>query len=777
MPGSEETFRKFMNQGHSAAWDQRWDRAEEFYRKALEAVPDQPRALINLGLALFEQEKFEDALKFYMRAADVSSGDPLPVEKSAEILERLGMLNKAAEQSMKAADLYLKVKDADKAIENWTRVVRVLPEYQVAHSRLALVHERLGRTQQAITEYLAVAALQQQAGHQDQALGTVQHALELNPDSKEAQQALKMVQGHKLLPKPMRQPGATGPLRMARVRQLKDKEEDRQEAGESPDPISEARQKALTALAGLLFDVPDTSTAEEPQERQGGLGGITRMVTGSLVSQGPDRTRIAMHLGQAVDLQTRGENLQAMEELNRAIEAGLDHPSAHFDLGLLLVESGDKDTAQRHLGRSVKHADFGLASRLMVGEYLREKARLNQAVEEYLEALKIADASVVSPDRADEMRQLYEPLIEALSQEEDEQKLVNLCDNIHELLLRPNWRMHLRQARSQLPGNENGGPPVPLAEMLTEAKSSMVVEALGHINQLAREGFLRSAMEEAFSVLDHAPTYLPLHVQMGELLLRLERTVEAIDKFNTVAQTYSARGEAGRATDLYRRIVNISPMDLAARTQLIDQLVDRGEIEQALEEYLHLADVYYRLAELDMARSTYERALRQAQQSNVDRSWNVRVLHRMADIDLQRLDWRQAMRVYDQLRTLEPEDEVARTKLIDLSMRLGQDNKAINELDNYLSHLESQAKEQQSLDYLNKLVDEFPEYLFARRRLAELYQQSAQIEEAVAQWDLIGKALMKAGNKEGAVAAIRQILVLNPPNAAKYEQFLRKLGA
>jgi tetratricopeptide (TPR) repeat protein len=770
----EDTFRQAMNQGHSAAWDQRWDKAEIYYRKALEAVPDQPRTLTSLGLALFEQSKFEEAHKYYKRAAEISPDDPLPVEKSAEIFERIGKLKSAAEKSMRAADLYLKIKDADKAIENWTRVVRVLPEYLVAHQRLALVYERLGRIQQAITEYLAVSALLQHSGKLNEAINNVNHALELNPNSPEAQQALSMLQGKRLLPKPMRQRGSTGPLRMARVREMEpQKDAESVVEGESPDPISEARQKALTALAGLLFDVSEDTDEEDPKEQE--MNVLRRMVTGSLVSPGPDRTKIALHLGQAIDLQTRGQIQQAAEELTRTVNSGFEHPAVYFNLGLLLTQVGDRESAQRFLGRSVKHTDFGLAARILIGEYLQEKDRLNNAVEEYLEALKIADASVVPIEQADELRQLYEPLIEANSQEEDTEKLATLCNNISDLLLRPNWRLHLQQARNQLPSS-NGGPLTPLAEILTEAKSSRVVEVLARINQLARQGYYRSAMEEAYAVLDHAPTYLPLHVQMGELLLRQERSSEAIAKLTMVAQTYSARGEANRATEFYRRIVNISPMDLATRTRLIDQLTERGAIDQALEEYLQLADVYYRLAELDMARSTHERALRLAQQSNVDRSWSVRILHHMADIDLQRLDWRHAVRVYEQLRTLEPEDEKARMKLMDLCMRLGQENKALNELDNYLSYLGGQAKEQQALDFLEKVVQTNQEYVFARRRLAEVYQQAARTEDAIAQWDKIGELMMAAGNKEGAAKAVKSILALNPPNAEKYHKFLQKLG-
>ena len=289
-----------------------------------------------------------------------------------------------------------------------------------------------------------------------------------------------------------------------------------------------------------------------------------------------------------MDLQTRGERDQAIEQLKRAIDAGLEHPAAHFNIGMLMHMAGREKNAQRHLQAAVSHLDFGLAARLLIGEYQRKLGNLKEAAEDYLEGLKIADASLVAEESADALRQLYEPLIEAHAQEEDEAKLEKLCDNVEELLLRPNWRRHLMDAREQMPGASGSLTPMPLAEMISQANSGEVVEALARINNLAREGYLRTAMEEAYTVLDLAPTYLPLHISMGDLLMRQDRLPEAIDKFTMVANAYSSRGEANRSTDLFRRIVEVSPMDLAARTRLIDQLVSRGQVDDALTEYLNL---------------------------------------------------------------------------------------------------------------------------------------------------------------------------------------------
>ena len=54
MTGIQNAFRRAMNQGHSAAWDQKWEKAAGFYRQAIDISPENATALTSYGLALFE---------------------------------------------------------------------------------------------------------------------------------------------------------------------------------------------------------------------------------------------------------------------------------------------------------------------------------------------------------------------------------------------------------------------------------------------------------------------------------------------------------------------------------------------------------------------------------------------------------------------------------------------------------------------------------------------------------------------------------------------------
>jgi Putative Zn-dependent protease, contains TPR repeats len=769
MPGREDIFQKSMNEGHSAAWDQEWGKAAVAYRKALQEMPDNPKALNSLGLAFFQQGHYEEALQIYKRAAQVSHQDPSPMEKLAQLLERTGHLKEAIEAAAKAAELFLNQRDVDKAIENWVRVTMLDPDNVMAHSRLALAHERLGHKARAVTEYIAVASLVQRTGNIQKTAELVNKALQLIPESEEARQALSILRAGQLLPKPLRPKGATGPIAMAQVKQL---DQPKKQTDSGLDPIAEARQKALTRLAEILFEY-STDDGQAVQARRG-LQALMRG-TGQLSMQSSEQTKVVMHLGQAIDAQTKNNENQAAEELEHALEAGFNHPALYFDLGLLRSKGDRLESAVRHLQHAVKHQDFGLAARLLMGQLNQKLGRLGPASLDYLEALKLADAMVVPVEQSDEIRQMYEPLIEAQAAVTDEVALKRLCDNVNEMLMRKNWRDQLYKAREQMPKSQDGDMPMPIAEVILQAQSSQVLESINYVHQLARAGQLRSAMEEAFHALTFAPTYLPLHTLMGDLLVRENHTEEAIAKFNTIAEAYSVRGEATQAAKLLRRVLQLAPMDMMARQKLIDQLVSRGQMDDAIREYLELADIYYRLAELDMARKTYTTALRVVQQANADRNWNIHILQRMADIDMQRLDWKQAIRVYEQIRTLRPDDEGMRKNLIELSLRMGQPAQANAEIESYLTYLQTHGHSEQGVKFVQELLAERPNDVVLRRALAQLYQQAGRVEEAVTQLDAIAEAMLSGGKKEEAMVVINQILLMGPPNAEQYRQLLMQL--
>ena len=707
------------------------------------------------------------ALAVYQHAAAVTPTDPVPPEKIARLFERQGRLKEAVSASIQAADLYLKGRDADKAIENWMHVLALQPDNLAVRTRLAMVYERLGRRKEAVGEYLAAASLLQHSGDLAKAMQLAEYSLQLLPGSPEAQQALTMLRTNQPLPRPTRPKGGTGPVRMAGVRQL---EAPPETEVITLDPIAETRQRALVRLAALLFDQAEESEAQLNQAPRRGLNSLTHARPGETSGE-VDRSRILLHLGQAIDSQTQGDDAQAAEELERTLELGLKDAAAYFDLGLLLA-GRVPSKALSYLQDAVRHPDYALASHLLMAGIHKASDNLLEAGTSYLQALRLADMTTVSEEQAEDLSQLYDPIIESQRMYNDPEKQKDLCDSVESQLVRADYRQYLKLAREQVPAQTPGSMPIPLAEVLLDTHSTHVVESLAYIRQLAAQGKVTSAMEEAYHALQFAPTYLPLHILIGELLLQEGRIREVVDKYMLVAGLYSLRGETSQATRLLTRLIQIAPMDLPVRHRLIELLTAQGRVEEAILETMSLADIHTQMAEMEMARQTYASALKLASQLHPNRTWTIKILKLMADIDLQRLDLRQAMQVFEQIRTLEQEDLDARRQLVGINYRLNQDQNALTEADSYVALVEGAGKRALAIDFLKMLIEEHPTRLEFRKRLSDVYIRNRQVAEAVEQLDAIADAFIAAGNRGAAISIVQSIIALNPVNVAEYHEVL-----
>lgn len=769
MSEREKRYQEAVNQGHSAAWDQDWEQAVMFYRKALTEKPEEPKALNNLALALFELGNYEDSLRFYLRVIEKTSSDPVPLEKAATINEILNKPEVGSRIAFRAAELYIKNGDVEKAIENWTRALGMNPEHLGAHSRLAMVYERLQRTSQAVQEYLHIASLMQHANNKEKAVQAVNRALKISPDHENVHQALAMLREDRPLPKP------------TKPQKIKETSPDISAApvvspGDQPEielsPSKAAQKKALSTLAALFFEQNNGNDAD----LQSRPGGLQALLTGSgpIFAKNVDKTQLMLHLGQAVEYLSRDEDEQATAELQRVVDIGLHHPAAFYQLGLLRLKSERLESAIRYLKRSVTHADYALASRLLIAEAYLKRGNPKDASMEYLEALCLADCEVVPPEHAEDLHAGYEPLLESHVKITDKARCTQVCNTIAELLDRPQWWQYLKKVRSELVPDE-GRTPVPLAEVLTEASSSDVVVSISNIRELVKKGRRQTAFEEALFALQDAPTYLPLHITLGDLLASADQIQAAIEKYSVVARSYSVRGETARAIEMLRRIVDMSPMDLEVRNRLIDQLIARGQTREAIKEMVKSAEVHYSLAELTEARKTYSGALRLIQQSGSGDSLRIQILHRIADIDVQSLNWRQALTIYQQICALQPDEMNANRKLIDLNFRLGERNQAFGTLNNYIKKLRTEDRQEEVITFLEDLLEDWPNQIPIKRHLAEFYQEVGRVDDAIQQLDAVGEFYLESGKRDDAIRSIRKIIDLNPSDVRKYQQLLDEI--
>ncbi|HET7011077.1 MAG TPA: tetratricopeptide repeat protein [Anaerolineales bacterium] len=772
MTGRKDLYDESMQLGHSAAWDLQWEKAIGFYNKALAEFPDDSSALTSLALALLETDQLKEALAIYRRAAKIAPEDPVPIERCAEIFERLGQTKEAIDHREAAGELYVRRKDAEKALESWTQVARLAPESLAARSRLALTHERLGRRREAVHEYLAVASILQRAGKTDRAVEAIQRSLALIPGHPDAALASRLLKTGRPLPPPGPPRGATGPLRMSEMQDfLRTEQAEPKPESEAADPELAAQRQALTVLAGLMFEEgkDDGESSQSP-----GMAALSRGKPSKKTEAA--RAQITRYLGQSIDLQTRGQKKQAVKELESAIKAGLDHPAAHYNLGVMLKEVGDLDRAKKHLIASVGHPELALGANLALGRLARMQDDQIEAARFLLQALRLADTLSVDKSQSSQLNKFYDT-IEASQSKGDTEALGRIVETTLNFLSGPQWLQRLRQARHQLEAQAPGASVVPIAEMFAVGGSDRIFQSLERIDELINTGHLPSAMEEALLALEASPNYLAIHLRMAEILFKSGRHDQAMKKLKAVAETHRIRGEVRQATEVYTRILSFAPVDIPARLRMIELLAQQARSEEALGQFLELADLYRQMAQIEEARKALSDALTLVEQSQVGSSWSLKILHKIGDMDLSRLDWRRALHSYEQIVSLDPGDDRANQSVIDLQLRLGQEDQAATALDRYLELLVKGGRSSEALSLLEEMAREHPGKPALHTRLAGAYRAAGRKADAIAQYDALGEILLDAGRTADAIHTIRTIIDLEPPDAEGYRELLRNLEA
>ncbi|MFW5941364.1 MAG: tetratricopeptide repeat protein [Chloroflexota bacterium] len=763
MAHNRARYEEALSRGHSYSWDQRWDEAIQAFEKALEEFPEEPAPYAGMGMACFELGQLDQALEHYKKAARYSQGDVIYLRQVADVQERLGQLGDAGQTYMAIGEIQFRKGGLDQAVDNWHRASRLAPNLLGAHQRLARYHTQQGQVRAAIREYLAIARLFQAQGESERALQTCRAALNLDPRNRDILTAIELIQhGEKIFDqqheKPVEQ--LDGDL-FAAVEGATDGFEGQDEkwgdgagASETASPVQNARRMALEQLAEQLF-------AEEDEEQDDYDG----LVLG--------RTERDALISQALDYQTRGQTNEAIRAYEKAIEAGVNSAAAHFNLGLLYQDKLRFEDAIRELEIAVEDQEYRLGSHFALGESYRARGQIDKAVEHFVTVLQIVDLDTVQHEQADRLIELYENLADSLVTRGEPEKATEFANALVEFLSHKGWEDKVRDARARLDAL-SGDRMMILGDILT-AGSAKVLESLYLSQEYARRQMLGTAVEEVYRAIAYSPDYLPAHIQLGELLARQERMESALNKFVSVGDTFRVRGDINNAISMYERVVELSPLDVSIRARVIDMLKRHGHIDKSLEHYLALGEACYQLAQVDKARETYQEALRLAPRGSAEENWRAKILRRIADIDMQRFDWKRALSAYTELRREDPTDERTAMMLVDLYFKLGQPAYALRELDQYLKQLVSSGRGGKVTGILKDMVRRHPAEAGLAQRLVRLYLAQKRQDKAIKLLDDLGEALLEKGQTEGAIAAIEQIVELDPPNVTSYRQLLKQL--
>lgn len=631
-----DRYDELLREGHDLTWAGRYDAAAERYRQAIRLRPDRHTAYSDLGYVLMEAGRLEEALRTFLRAEELQPGDFTTLSRIGHIYGELGQTEAAAATFHLLADRFLAQRRPAEAVRAWQAVIRYDPDNTTALRRLAEAYRRGNRPELAAKALVALARIHQGAGAREASINCCEEALALEPASRDARALLKQLRSRRT--GGVATIGAGGEAPDVR--------------GEQAGPDEEAAHRALARMAEAFF---------EESERED-------------LTVGVDALR-----AQAIEYQTQGLYEEALRAYDLIQEHGYSEPEVLYNIGVLHRELMHYDEAIEAFGQVREDDDFALAANFAIGQCYQLQGRIDEALEYFIEAARIVDLQTVDREQADDMIRLYEGLAESFEAKGERARAEQYAQALSDFLSRKGWEDKLREVRHRL-GTLTGGH-VTLAELIEVSDSEAVLACLTASQQYAEQGLSDAALEECYTALTYAPYYLPVHLQIGELLAQQDRMRDAVEKFVNVAETYRIQGNPREAIRTYERALSVSPLAIQARSALIDLLISHGEIDSALEQYLQRADNYYQLARTERALEDLHEALRLAPRGSSEKKWRRRIYRKLADIYVQRLDWPRAASALETLLGLAPDDTDAAVRLADLYCRIDRTERAVSILE------------------------------------------------------------------------------------------------
>jgi len=748
MAGNREAYQQHMNRGHNAAWDQDWPTAIKAYTQAIHEFQEDPEAHVSLGLALLKSGRLDDSLKVYTRAHQLAPDDPTPLEKSADVLERMGRLKEAAQQYVHVSDVYLSQRDLDKAIGNWQRATQLTPGLVSIHAKLAQAYERIGDKKKAVREYLTLAFNFQRQSETEKAIKSVERALRLDRRNPQALNTLRALRsgGNVMMPQFEQQDQDQEKDAFEVFNDSFSSGEDREQIGDADPlgPMGEAMSKALVNLAEHVVE------------------------SGALDAAGGDAL-------QALQLQRQELTVQAIAAYKRA-EPKMRHPALKLNLGALLLLDNEPQEAVKHLGDAMVDPALSSGALHALGQGYYKLGKQKQASRYLLQSLQAVDTNLaVGPQEATELAETYDRLLGALDGRTDE-ALQSINARFLDLLSGRDWKQRIAETRRHLEEVMRDQGDQGVVDFLGTGGSDRLAATVSHIDTFIRQGLLTLAMDETHRAVEVSPYYLPIHVRMAEIMMREGRLRQAINKYNTVARAYMSREENDRAASILVEVLEMAPLDVSVRNSLIELLESEGRMDEVLDQYIDLAKTYNQLGNFDLSRETFQQAERLAKRIDAAANKVVEIKHSLADMDQMRLDTRRAIKTYEEIVALKPDDVRAYRMLVDLNYNLANQVDAIKQLDKLLGLYARNKQITKIVQLLEELVNLYPNDTGLRSRLAAIYRQLKRKSDAIDQLDVLGELQLEAGMQEDARKTIRQIIALKPENIGDYKRLLSQLG-
>jgi tetratricopeptide (TPR) repeat protein len=613
MAGNRAIFERAMEQGRAAAQREDWSTALKEMLRAVQEIPNDLEARTSLAVALYHNEKYPQSIQLLEELRKRRGDDPYTLAYLARAYEGNQNLAQAVAILTLLGDQALEQRIIPEAVEAFEEAIRLTPQDPDLRIRLAEILVDAGDMRRAAEQCVEIARIRHAAGDTIGAEEAVDEALSLDSANRTAQ-ALKHELNHHA---PQTEPTPTY------------------------QPTFEPMRNGTGGLHDPQLALDNLLAQAAAQREAGNVTGALRFYEHAL-ERGAENPDLFYSLGMLY--QERGDHTSAINMLRKVTGNDEYALSAHYALGDSLKARGDIQAAAEEYETTIRlvdlesigrtEADDLIAMYQAAAECYAELGELSRAASLYGTLAGFLQSKRWGKEMADEFharakefteRAMFAklrtlgtgtlPVERVIAPEPEEtspaQTTWGALPSFSDFL-----RGDAQAAEEQpsdpfaildaLPHSETRVFP-PVTQIDTTGCDETIVRFIEASGRFIEQGLVWAAVDACHEIIRHDNTYLPVHLRLGEIYEREGRIEDAMLKYRTLIDTYTARGQEVEAIDVYYRMIELSPDTTNMRGQLVELLRKARRVEDAVEQALIVANTYFKQGQTSRALEEYRR--------------------------------------------------------------------------------------------------------------------------------------------------------------------------
>ena len=284
-----------------------------------------------------------------------------------------------------------------------------------------------------------------------------------------------------------------------------------------------------------------------------------------------------------------------------------------------------------------------------------------------------------------------------------------------------------------------------------DAKADAVDAYKTAADLLAGDGFTSKAIALYKKVLNIDSSRIDVHLALGDMNAEKGLTGNALENYKHVADHYLKNNKKAEALGIYQKMADMNPSNAAFRIKLADMYAKESMKPEAAKAYLAAADIHVSKDAFQDARQLFEKVL------SLDPN-NKEVYHKAGIVYFKEGKFAEAC------KALKPafENDPSNQELVAT----------------YLDALSKAGKDTEAEEVFKKLLKLDPDKIELREKLYNLYLSEKEYEKALAEASMLADAQVHSGTPAAAEKILKAIVNASPqfvPARRKLAEFYAAL--